>query len=227
MTGLARAEMSVGGQRYPYFGVVFLLLAAAELARGMRFDRRIGFGICAVLAISAISNVRSLEEGGAFYRGHASTLRAELTALTAIDAPPAEFAPEPTWDPNLQMGVYRAAVAELGSPAESMSALRAAPEDVREGADRVLLRAAPPALSSVPSTSCATLTRSVALASHSSRVLVDAAAPFTVHVRLFASEFSRAGDIAVAKGRHMILLAAVHSDDRWRAGTDDDAHICS
>jgi hypothetical protein len=228
LTGLARAEMSVGGQRYPYFGVVFLLLAVAELARGARFDRRIGLGICAVLAISAISNMRSLEEGGTFYRGHASTLRAELTALAAVDAPlPADFRPEPTWDPNLRMDTYRAAVAELGSATESLPALRAAPEDAREGADRVLLRVAPPAVRSVPTASCATHTRSIALAPHSIRVLVDAVTPFTLHVRLFASQFARAGDIAVAKGRHVILLPAVHSGDRWHAGTDDGAHICA
>ena len=228
LTGLARGELAVGGQRYPYFGVVFLVLVAAELARGMRFDRRIGFGICVVLAVSATSNVRALEEGGTFYRGHASTLRAELTALGALEAPPSnDFLPEPAWDPNLQMGVYRAAVNELGSPAESMSALRAAPEDVREGADRLLLRAAPPVLTTVPSTSCATPLRSIALAAHSRRVLVDAGAPFTLHVRLFASQFSRAGNILIAKGKHVLLLPAVHSDDRWRASTDDDARICA
>lgn len=228
LTGLARGEMAVGGQRYPYFGVVFLVLVAAELARGMRFDRRIGLGICVVLAVSATSNLRALEEGGTFYRGHASTLRAELTALAALEAPPpADFLPEPAWDPNLQIGAYRAAVNELGSPAESMSALRSAPEDVREGADRVLLRAAPPVLSTVPATSCATSLRSIALAAHSRRVVVDASAPFTLHVRLFASQFSRAGNILIAKGKHVLLLPAVQSDDRWRASTDDDARICA
>jgi hypothetical protein len=228
LTGLARAHLGVGENRYPYFGVVFLLLAAVELLRGMRLDRRIGVGLCVVLAVSSIVNFRSLVGGGAFMREHASSLRAELTALSALDKPPsADFVPEPAWAPNLAMGDYRAAVRELGSPAESLSALATAPETVRESADRLILRAEPPAMQTVRGRGCATPSTSIDLLPHERRLLVVAAEPSTLQIRFFASEFSRAGSIVLGRGTHEVLLPAVDGAARWHAYAAGPARICA
>jgi hypothetical protein len=228
LTGLARAHLGVGENRYPYFGVVFLLLATVELLRGMRLDRRIGVGLCVVLALSSIVNFRSLVGGGGFLREHASSLRAELTALSTLDKPPpANFVPEPAWAPNLAMGDYRAAVQELGSPAESLAALAAASEDVREAADRLILRAEPTTTRTVSGNVCATPSTSIHLRPHQRRLLVVAAEPFTLQVRLFAAEFSRTGAIVVGRGTHELLLPAVDGAARWHAYAAAPARICA
>jgi hypothetical protein len=227
LTGLARAQMGVGENRYPYFGVVFLLLAAAELARGMRLDRRVGVALCVLLAASAVANLRSLELGGAFLRGHGVTLRAELTALSRLDSPPpADFYPEPAWDPNLGVGDYLAAVHDLGSPVENASALRAAPEDAREAADRLLLRAVPPTLRTVRMTSCIARGKSIALPPQAQLIRVTATASFTLRVRLFASRLSRTGTLVVKPGLHEVLLPAVRGDIGWHAAADGAGRIC-
>jgi hypothetical protein len=228
LTGLARAQMAVGEHRYPYFGVVFLLLAAVELARGMRLDRRVGVALCVLLAASAVANLRSLELGGAFLRGHGVTLRAELAALSQLDSPPpADFHPEPAWDPNLRIGDYLPAVRDLGSPVENASALRAAPEDAREAADRLLLRAAPPTIRTVRKTACTAHARSIALAPRAQRVRVIATASFTLRFRLYAAHLSRTGAVVVGPGQHEVQLPAVHGDSGWHAAADGAGRICS
>lgn len=228
LTGLGRAQVSGGENRYSYFGAVFLLLALVELARGARFDRRIGVGICVVLAVSAVSNLRALDDGGAFLREHGTSLRAELTALRLVDSRlPAAFVPEPAWDPNLRLGDYRAAVRRLGSPTESAAALRAAPEEAREAADRVVLRAVPPTVRGARSASCAASRQTVDLQPRARLLLVDAAAPFVLHVRLFASDFGRAGAVAVGKGSHEVVLPAIRGDLRWHASADGRARLCA
>jgi len=228
LTGLGRAQVSSGESRYSYFGVVFLQLAAVELSRGARLDRRIGVGLCIVLAASAVSNLRSLDDGGAFLRGHGVTLRAELTALGRLDSPPpATFVPEPAWDPDLRMGDYAAATHDLGSIAEGLPRLRAAPEDAREAADRVLLRAEPPTIRAVHAPACAVRAKSVALSPRARRIVVTAAAPFTLHIRLFASAFIRPGTVVVQAGRHEVRLPAVESGVGWHAEAGGGGRICT
>jgi hypothetical protein len=228
LTGLGRAQVSGGENRYSYFGAVFLLLALVELARGARFDRRVGVGICVVLAASAVSNVRALDDGGAFLREHGTSLRAELTALRLVDSPlPAAFVPEPAWDPNLRVGDYLAAVRQLGSPTESAAALRAAPEAAREAADRVVLRAVPPTVRAVRTASCSTSGQAAELQPRARLLLVDATAPFVLHVRLFASDFGRSGAVAVGKGWHEVVLPAIGSDLRWHASAGGRARLCA
>jgi hypothetical protein len=228
LTALGRAQVSGVENRYSYFGAVFLVLALVELARGARLDRRVGVGICVVLAASAVSNVRALDDGGAFLRGHGTTLRAELTALRMVDSPlPAAFVPEPAWDPNLRLGDYLAAVRELGSPTESASALLASPEDAREAADRVVLRAVPPTVRTVRAVSCAAPEQTVALPVRGRRLLVESATPLVVHVRLFASDFGRAGAVAVGRGWHEVVLPAVGGGLRWHASANGAVRLCA
>jgi hypothetical protein len=228
LTGLARAQMAVGENRYPYFGVVFLLLAVAELAGGMRLDRRVGVAFGVVLAASAFANLQSLELGGEFLRGHGVTLRAELAALSQLDSPPpADFHPEPAWDPNLRIGDYLPAVRDLGSPVENAAGLRAAPEDAREAADRLLLRAAPPTIRPVRMTSCAARAKSIALAPRTRRIRVSSTASFTLRFRLYAAHLSRTGSVVVGPGRHEVQLPAVHGDSGWHAAADGAGRICA
>ena len=188
----------------------------------------VGVGVvaCVVLAATAFSNLRALDVGGAFLRGHGTSLHAELTALGLVGpAVPAGFVPEPAWDPNLRMGDYADAVRELGSPAESASALRAAPEAAREAADRVVLRAVPPRIRAAPAGACGGGVTSPGLASQGRRLIVVSAKAFVLQIRLFASQFSRAGALLVPEGRHEVVLPAVRGAP-WHAGADGPARVC-
>jgi len=228
LTGLARSGLSAGGNRYFYFGVVFMLLAAAELLRGMRFDRRIGVVVCVVLAASAVANLRPLEAGGAYMSAHGMTLRAELTALSRLDVPPpAGFHPDPAWNPNLTSDTYLAAAHDLRSPVEKASDLQAAPEDVREAVDRVLLRAVPPTVRTDGVARCPRHAASVELRPHARRILVTSATPLTVSFRLFASQFQRSGSVVVEPGRHAILLPEVRDNAGWHVQAGTGGRICS
>jgi hypothetical protein len=228
LTGLARSGLAAGGNRYFYFGVVFMLLAAAELLRGMRFDRRIGVVVCVVLAASAVANLRPLEAGGAYMSAHGMTLRAELTALSQLDAPPpAGFHPDPAWNPNLTSDTYLAAAHDLRSPVENASDLRAAPEDVREAVDRVLLRAVPPTVRTDGAARCPGHSTSVDLRPHARRILVTSATALTVSFRLFAAQFQRSGSAVVEPGRHAILLPAIRDNVGWHVQVGAGGRICS
>lgn len=147
LAGLTRAQLhAAGSSRYLYVGAAFLLLGAAELAPPARRRPRAALGVVAVVALlGGAANVVHLLHGTAFLRRSSVTLRAQLGALEALRAPiPPGFQPAPDTAVDILAGPYRAAVAALGSPADSPSQLASAPADARTAADRVLLGAAPP-----------------------------------------------------------------------------------
>ena len=69
-------------------------------------------------------------------------MKAELAALElAGKRVEAGFQPDPVRAPQITAGPYAEAVADLGSPADSITEVRSRPEAVRNAADGVLVRA--------------------------------------------------------------------------------------
>lgn len=145
LTGLTRAHLDEpGASRYLYPGGLFLLLIAGELLRGIEL-RGLAMGSLAVAVVIAIvANTDALHGGSFALRNNARTARAELAAveLAQRTVDPA-FRPDASLMPQVVTGPYLTAVRALGSPADSLSELRAQPDDTRMAADRVLTAALP------------------------------------------------------------------------------------
>jgi hypothetical protein len=137
--------------RYQYVGVVFLLLVAAELLRGIRVDRRtalVGTGVVlAVAAASLVGNVDTLHRAYADNYRPASQL--EKAALGAVEI--ARDTVEPgfrlseelvgTGYVAVEAGPYLDAADAYGSPGYDPAEIAAAPAVARFTADKVLFGA--------------------------------------------------------------------------------------
>ncbi len=133
--------------RYQFPGAVFVVMAAAELLRGMRPDPRM-IAVACVATVAAIgSGIATLEDRYQDLKSASALVRGNLAALEITAA---------TVDPNLVLtpensgfnyftlvkaGPYLSAVEDFGSPAFTPEGLAAAPDGAREGADRVLAAA--------------------------------------------------------------------------------------
>jgi hypothetical protein len=150
--------------RYQLLGVVFVLLVAAELLRGVRLERRLLPVVLAAVAAAVASNGLFMHEAYKSYLSSTEIVRGNLTALeisrNTVD--PAFFLEEEFADTSfdhIDAGSYFAAVDEFGSPAYTIEELEAAPAPARFAADKVLLNALrvvvePIASSAVPSRGC-------------------------------------------------------------------------
>ncbi len=130
--------------RYQFPGAVFVVMAAAELLRGMRPDPRV-IAVACVATLAAIgSGIATLEDRYQELKSASALVRGNLAAL--------EIAAD-TVDPNLVLtpdnsgfnyftlvraGPYLSAAEDFGSPAYSVEELASATDGAREGADRVL-----------------------------------------------------------------------------------------
>jgi hypothetical protein len=135
--------------RYLYAGAVFVLLLAAELLRGVRFDRRALLVAAAVALAAVASNLVSLREGRNQLREQTALTRADLAAIEiaqrSID-PNFALTPEIAGTPSLidvVAGPYLEAERENGSPAYTSVELATAPAVGRRQADIVLGQALP------------------------------------------------------------------------------------
>jgi hypothetical protein len=134
--------------RYLYVGAFFLLLIAANLLQGVRFNR---WGMLAAGALTAVVvgfNLVPLREGRDFFEEQTALTRADLAAIEIAPAvdPGFRLPPEISGTPflnEIEAGEYLQAVAEYGSPAYSVAELAAAPEEGRAQADLVLANALP------------------------------------------------------------------------------------
>jgi hypothetical protein len=139
--GIGRTPTTV---RYVYAGAFMVLLVAAEAARGLRLPRGAMMVLYAITVLALGANLARLRDATHFYRGFATSLRAQLTAVdlargrvdpSFVAQPPAAFAAP------VKAGPYLAAVKRAGSPAYSPAELSHQPEATREMADRVLVAA--------------------------------------------------------------------------------------
>jgi hypothetical protein len=153
--------------RYQLPGVVFVLLAATELLRGVRLGRQL-LPVAGVVALAAVtSNLLYLHEAYSSYRSSTEIIRGNLTAMeiarNTVD--PGFYLEEEFADTgfdHIDAGSYFSAVDAFGSPAYTISELQKSSEAARFAADKVLLNALrvgvePIPRSAMPDRRCATV----------------------------------------------------------------------
>lgn len=135
--------------RYLYMGPFFLLLIAANLLQGVRFNRWGLIGAGALTAVVVGFNLVPLREGRDFFEQESVLTRSDLGAIEIAARtvePTFTLAPEvagTVFLSEIEAGEYLQAVREYGSPAYSPSELATAPEEGRRQADLVLANALP------------------------------------------------------------------------------------
>jgi hypothetical protein len=135
--------------RYLYVGALFVLLIAADLLKGVRFNRWALLAGGALTLVVVAFNLVPLREGRDFFRSQTVITRSDLAAIEI-----AERTVEPSFTLPLEIsgtsflneieaGEYLAAVDSYGSPAYTPAELATAPEAGRAQADVVLAHALP------------------------------------------------------------------------------------
>jgi hypothetical protein len=212
--------------RYLYFGVLLILMVAAELARGLVVPLRAQV-LLGLLALGVVvANVGALRDAARDLRTQAQLTRAQLGALE-IGRPlvKPDFVANAFFE--IDAGSYFAAERAWGTPAPSPAALAAAPEYARKEADLQLIRIhriAPQASSASPPLGARPAVDSVAGGSITDRgaciglnpaagstapslgvrvppsglLLTADGGPATLSVRRFADEFQPVGSLAAA-----------------------------
>lgn len=142
-TGVQRAAFGdPDASRYVYVGALFIVLLAAELARGVRLSRPQALALGAVVAAAIVANLGDLRDGGRFMRDQGERTRAVLGALelARADAAPDLILGQIPGYPLVVVaaGPYLAAADALGSPADTPAEIAAADEDVRLAVDAEL-----------------------------------------------------------------------------------------
>jgi hypothetical protein len=130
--------------RYLYPGVIVLLLAGAELARGVRLRGEVAVAAVTagamVFAVSMFSNVRTLNQRLSFYASSSTLLKAELTGLNVVRTNPGFRSatlrlPSPPGEIGPGVANTIAATDRFGDPAFTLGELAAKPSRVRSYAD--------------------------------------------------------------------------------------------
>jgi len=142
--------------RYQYATAVFVLAIAANLLRGVKFDRRALVIAGALTALAIAPNLVVLKNGRDFFYDQTVITRADTAALEiARETVSPEFQLNPevsgaTTLIDIFAGEYFTATDEYGSPAYSVAELESAPEAGRHQADVVLANALPISKSTEP-----------------------------------------------------------------------------
>ncbi|HET9185111.1 MAG TPA: hypothetical protein VFN82_03115 [Solirubrobacterales bacterium] len=142
--------------RYQYVGVVFALLVAAELLRGVRLGRG-WLAVVAVIAAGAVAgNLHYLHQAYLSYRVTSQLEKADLGAveLARSTVEPGFVLSEDLADTayvHVEAGPYLSARDAFGSPAYDPSELAEAPSNARYAADKVLFGALRLAVVDAPS----------------------------------------------------------------------------
>lgn len=135
--------------RYLYIGAFFLVLVAANLLGGVRFNR---WGLVVAGVVTAVVvgfNLVPLREGRDFFEKQTAFTRADLGAIEIAERTvESSFGLPPeisgtVFLNEIEAGEYLQAVREYGSPAYSPAELVTAPEEGRRQADLVLANALP------------------------------------------------------------------------------------
>jgi hypothetical protein len=132
--------------RYQYTGGAFVLMIAAGLLSGVRFQRRLWIPALVVLGAAVLPNVVFFHEAYESYRRTSQIEKADLAALeiTRPRVEPAFFLEEGIADTGyvpLEAGAWFETRDEDGSPAYDEGELAAAPEHARVPADKVMAAA--------------------------------------------------------------------------------------
>jgi len=136
--------------RYVYAGAVFVILIAAELLRGVRWNRDALLVAAGVVLVAIVPNLGYMKTGGEWEREQSVFTRADLAALEiarpTVDPAYVLSDPEVAGTASLgavEAGKYFEAADRWGSAAYSVSELEAAPSVGRHYADVVLSRVLP------------------------------------------------------------------------------------
>lgn len=139
---------SPGLSRYLYPSAILLLLVLLHAADGWRPSRTVLIALFALAGLSIVSNLAELRYGSKYLRAYSDAARAQLAMIElARDTVAPEF--DPAYDSpdaseaqlQLKAGDYLASVDRIGSPAYTIPDLLRRSEDVRHGADGVLIKA--------------------------------------------------------------------------------------
>jgi hypothetical protein len=155
LAALARDGDAVSS-RYMHIGAILILLAAAELLRGVRFGRRALLAGATIVAVVLALNLGELESGRDFLREQTVLTRADTGALEiarGTAGPSFYLAPPWAGTPSLisvNAPEYFPAVDEYGSPAYTPAEIARAPELGRSHADLTLAAALPITTSAQP-----------------------------------------------------------------------------
>jgi hypothetical protein len=145
LTGVRRSVISSpDASRYVYVGALFVVLLAAELARGVAISVRATLVLVAAVGVVTLSNVGVLRDAGRLLRSDAEVGRSVLGAVEVARpaTPPDHVAIGMPAYPFVQVraGPYLEMADELGSPAASPAEIAASSEAARVFADAELLR---------------------------------------------------------------------------------------
>jgi hypothetical protein len=144
LTALNRAQISAPFEsRYIYAGAFFILLLAAEVARGTRLPRRAAALLGAAVATASVSNLGVLRDGARSFQDQSELVKANLAAVE-IGRPIAPRDLVLTHFPAypllvIKVGPYLAAEKAIGSPAATPAQLASEPEAARRVADLTLI----------------------------------------------------------------------------------------
>jgi hypothetical protein len=140
LTGLQRAQLAAPDSgRYLYFGGLFIVLLAVELARGVAISRAAGLLIAGATLFAVAANLGDLRDGARYLTAQAQSARADLGALEIArgSMPPGYIAGRLPGYPLVLVSAdrYLAAADALGSPAASPGELGSLLEEARAAAD--------------------------------------------------------------------------------------------
>ena len=132
--------------RYQYPSVIFVLLVAAELLRGVKLDRRRLMLAAAVVVATLVGSAYALSDAYDGHRKITETVRSNLAALEIArdTVEPGFFIDEENGETgfvHVDAGSYLSARDAYGSPAYDSSELLASSEVARFAADKVLVSA--------------------------------------------------------------------------------------
>jgi hypothetical protein len=119
-------------------GAVFIILAVAEAAEGVRLGRAAVALLCVLTAGAVVANLNQLRVGKQGLQTADNNVTGALAA-TSIAAPVVTPSFVPTqYAPQIAAGPYLSAVRALGTPAPSVAGLERSPGGIRTIADRTL-----------------------------------------------------------------------------------------
>jgi hypothetical protein len=132
--------------RYQLPGVIFVLMIAAELLRGVRVPRGATIGAYVLGAAIVAGNLSVLHDAYISYRNTSDLIKADLGAVEiAQDRTATPFVLDEdiadTGYVHVSSSLYLSAADKYGSPADSAAEIAGAPEPARVAADKVLGRA--------------------------------------------------------------------------------------
>jgi hypothetical protein len=195
--------------RYQYLGVIFLVLIAAELLRGVRLSRNVTIAVFIVAAAALASNIQNLVNASSdTYHPISQLEKADLGAIEIArdSVEPGFVLSEDIADTgfvHVEAAPYLAAVDAFGSPAYSDAEIAASPDFARFAADKVLFGAL--AIASAPAPA------SVAPATAPSAAAADAAGVVSIPAGSCVS--------VPSDGSNSPLLALPRAGAAVRAGT--------